>query len=447
MEKELMKNNLFSTQRRLLLAFTVFFFGIPLFLALNIHSRCGIFNYHAEVFGDKAGYFVFLPSSFIYGFDASAFPDSVEYKTGFGFILNRQTGEVFSKYPVGTAVLQSPFFLTAHFLAPLFGYEQNGFSLPYHKAVDIAAVFYLFIGIYFLQKYLRYYFPDKIFVNVMLAFFTYGTNLIYYTTQETGMSHVYSFCLFSILIYYWKRIGVEEKVKMKHIILLSVAAGLIILTRQINVLFLPFVFLIDVKGMKGIQERFLKLYKYIPLMGGIVVICFLPQTLYYLYLAGKIYMDLYINESFIYKFSPKILEVLFSFQNGFFPYSPLHLFTIIGILWMVYTRKTNGITLLVLFLFVTYLNASWHSWMLGCAFGNRGFIDFYPLFSLGFFYIVHEIFYGQHRKGIKICAAVLIMFFTYYNFTMGFNYTECWFGETEWDSKEYLRLLSRGLTI
>jgi hypothetical protein len=425
----------------------VFFGGVPLFLAFNIHSRAGIYNYHAEIFGDKAGYYVFLPSTFIYKFDANAFPDSIENKIGKGFKLNHETGKVRSKYAVGVAVLQAPFFLVVHLLAPMLGYEQDGFSIPYHKSIDIAAVFYLFLGIYFLQKYLRYYFPNKLFVLISLVFFTYGTNLIYYATQETGMSHVYSFCLFAVLLYYWKRISDSDKVKIKHIVVLSVATGFILLTRQANILLLPFVFLIDIKGVKDIQKQFFKLYKYIPLVFSITFICFLPQIIYYFYLSGKPYVDLYEDESFIYKFSPKIIQIWFSLCNGFLIYNPIHLVTIAGFLWMIYNRVLNGRTLLGLFLFVTYMNASWWSWMLGCGFGHRGFVDFYPLFSIGFLYVLHEIFYNQDRRSVKIAVAILVALLTYYNFSMGFHYPGCWYGQTDWDYKEYIRLLSSGLTF
>lgn len=447
MKKLLLNFNLFIAKNKNSILMIVFFGGLPLFLTLNIHSRSGIYNHHAEIFADKAGYYVFLPSAFIYKFDANAFPDSVDYKTGNGFELMHETGKIRSKYPVGTAVMQSPFFWGAHLLAPLLGYAQDGFSIPYHRSIDIAAVFYFFLGIYFIRKYLNYYFTNNLFVLISLIFFTYGTNLIYYTTQETGMSHVYSFCLFAVLLYYWKKISESDSVKIEHVVILSVSIGLILLTRQANALLLPFVFLMGIKKIKDIEKQFFKLYKYIPLLFAGAIICFLPQIIYYFYFSGKPYLDLYEGESFIYRFSPKIIEVLFSFCNGFLIYNPIHLITITGFLWMIYNRVLNGRTLLVLFLFITYMNASWHSWMLGCGYGHRGFVDFYSLFAIGFTYVMHKVFYSQHKKSIKITIAVFVVSLTYYNFTMGFFYPGCWYGQTEWDYKEYIRLVSSALTL
>jgi hypothetical protein len=432
------------TGRSLVAWLLIFFAGIPLFLAFNLHSRCGIYNYHAEIFADKAGYYVYLPSTFIYDFDARSFPDSIVQKTGGGFNLGKKKGKVITKYSSGVAVMQSPFFLGAHALARPLGYEANGFSLPYHKAIDIAAVFYLFWGIYFLQKFLRYYIDNKFFVGLSLLILTYGTNLIYYATQETGMSHIYSFFLFSLFLYYWKRIMISSKVKIKHIIILSFTIGIILLVRQINLLFLPFVFLIDLKGIDDLKSRFIKLYKYLPIIALIATVCLLPQICYYMYLSGKPYMYSYGNESFVYKFSPKILEVCFAFENGFFTYNPIHVFTIVGIFWMIYQRNANGRTLLCLFLFITYLNAAWWSPLLGCGYGHRGFVEFYPLFSLAFLTILYKLLYDG-KSLTKTFTVIVLGIFIFYNFKLGLRYDGCWYGKDSWDYAEYIRFVSSSI--
>jgi len=439
-----LNNSIFFTGKKPLMWLILFFAGLPFFLAFNRHSRSGIFNYKSEIFSDKAGYYVYLPSLFIYNFDAKEFPDSIVKNTGGGFNLNLEKGKVITKYSAGVAVLETPFFLIAHGLANFFGYEANGFSIPYHKAIDIAAVFYLFWGIYFLQKFLRYYINDKFYIGVSLLLLTYGTNLIYYATQETGMSHIYSFFLFSVLIYYWKRIVVSEFVKLKHIIILSFAAGLIILVRQTNLLFLPFVFIWDLKGITDIANRFKKLYKYFPIIIAIVALCVTPQILYYLYLSGKPFMYSYVNESFVYKYSPKIIRVWFAFENGFFTYNPIHIITISGIGWMIYKGLVNGKILLALFLGITYLNAAWWWPMLGCGFGHRGFVEFYPLFSLAFLYGTYNLFYNNSLS-IKIITSFLLLIAVYYSFGLGFKYDGCWYGKNCWDSHEFVRFVYQSL--
>lgn len=87
------------------------FAGAMLFLAMNRHSRSGLFNYHSEIWGDKAGYYVYLPAALKYGFDPAAFPDSMDVKTGYGFRLDSAQGTVVTKYFYGTALMQLPFYL------------------------------------------------------------------------------------------------------------------------------------------------------------------------------------------------------------------------------------------------------------------------------------------------------------------------------------------------
>lgn len=135
---------------------------VLVFAALNRHSRSIPYTYSSQVMSDKAGYYVYLPALFLYQFKAQDFPAKVDSLTGSGFYLNLKNNKVHSKYPVGTAVLISPFFLTAHLFVTLSGGLADGFSMPYQNAINLAAVFYLLLGIYFLNRFLLNYFSQKI---------------------------------------------------------------------------------------------------------------------------------------------------------------------------------------------------------------------------------------------------------------------------------------------
>ncbi|MBK6858838.1 MAG: hypothetical protein IPG95_00905 [Saprospiraceae bacterium] len=118
-------------------------------LALNRHSKAGLYNYHSEIYADKAGYNVYLPATFIYSFNANAFPDSIDIKTGNGFRLDKTNNKVITKYPYGVALLQAPFWLIAYFIDR----DKTGYSKIFHSAVDVSAVFYLLIGIFLFIKF------------------------------------------------------------------------------------------------------------------------------------------------------------------------------------------------------------------------------------------------------------------------------------------------------
>ncbi|MFY8021785.1 MAG: hypothetical protein ACOVP1_11325, partial [Bacteroidia bacterium] len=313
-----------------------------LFATLNLHSRSGEFNYHSEIFSDKAGYQVYLPALFIYHFNATEFPDSVEFKTGEGFVLNRTSNKIFTKYPSGVALMQSPFFIGAHVYCKLFYPEQaSGYSRPYHYASDIAAVVYVLLGLICLFLFLTHYYDEKT-VAYSVLIFLFGTNLFYYATKETGLSHAYSFFLCAAWLLVYKKLIAQENYSTKQLIFLAVLSGLIILVRQINLVFLPFFIFLDSSNLNTVWERIKKIgLKRIILLFIIIGIVMSPQIAYNFYCFNSPFAYSYGNESFIYKFNPQFNRVLFSFENGLFAMNPIHIFTVIG-MFLLIRKKENG---------------------------------------------------------------------------------------------------------
>jgi hypothetical protein len=117
--------------------------------------------------------------------------------------VNKEENRVETKYTYGVALLQLPFFLIADGITVVSGeFPRDGFSYYYQKAINFAAAFYLSLGLFILFLALKVYFnyKNKIVFATLVALFL-GTNLYYYGIIETGMSHIYSFFLFSCLIY------------------------------------------------------------------------------------------------------------------------------------------------------------------------------------------------------------------------------------------------------
>ncbi len=409
--------------------------GIMLFATLNIHRQSKVFDYHSEIFADKAGYYVYLPSLFIYDFNPQKFPDSVDVKTGFGFKLTEE--KIFTKYPTGVAILQSPFFLIAHLYSKLNNYPSDGFGVPYHKAIDISAIFYLMLGLLFLFKFLKNYFNEKI-VLISLTILLLGTNLYYYATAESGLSHVYSFFLISLFLFYYKKFISNSSHKLA--LILVVIVGFIFIVRPINIfLMLPILFL-DYVDFKEFINRFkLGLMAY--------VWCFLlflliisPQIIYYLYISNSIVFYSYGNESFIYKYSPKILKVLFAFENGWITNNPIQLFTLSGFIYMLSKKIKNAWVCVVLFVVITLTYASWWSTQLGCGLGHRGYVEFYAVFSMPLAYIIQYIL-NINIVWKKYLILMFIFVCVIVNIKLIYTFDGCWFGKSAWDYTEFYKLL------
>jgi len=194
-------------------------FGFMLWMAFNRNWRFGFYNYHDELWADKAGYHVFLPATFIYHWDARLFPVDIEARTGGGFELDEWRNGINTKYPPGVALMRLPFFLAAHAWAKISGVRADGFSAPYHAASIFAGVFYAVTGLWIFWRFLLYYFRKDV-AWIGISGLLTGTNLWYYVVEEPGLSHVYSFFLVALLLWELKRFSLSEQ--MRHLILAGV---------------------------------------------------------------------------------------------------------------------------------------------------------------------------------------------------------------------------------
>jgi len=416
---------------------------ITMLLALlinNRHHKSGTFNWMTPLWADQAGYYVYLPGLFIYHFDAKSFPEKIEEKTGFGFSLDLEKNKVISRYTCGTAILQAPFFLIIHALAGILDQPQDGFSGIYHKVPDLAALFYCILGLFFLRKFLLFYYRNRtVWFTILTLFF--GTNLYYYAIDSTGMSHIYSFALFALVAWLTRMIlSGETKRTYLYLICWSLIFALIVLIRPSNILLFPFLFCLDCNSSAEFIRRVKRFLSFrvilILLVSSFVV--FLPQFLYWKYVFGSYITDSYQGFGFSNWKSPKILELWFSPNNGLFLYSPLYLAFIAGLLLMIKHKIKNGWVILITFLVATYIFASWFIFSFGCGFGSRNYVEFLVLFSLPLGYIYSLI--PEFRIGKRYLIILLIFGLSIFNLRLVYTYNRCFQGG-DWNFQEYVSFL------
>ena len=284
------------------------FIVVTLFLAFNKHSKSQNYSYQSELWADKAGYYVYLPLAFKYSFNANELPDSIEVKTGNGFKVDLNDNKLKTKYSCGVAILQTPFYLLADALAEPLGFKANGFSKIYNWSINIAAVFYLFLGMFYLKKYLLFSFKESVVYLALLALFL-ATNLYYYAIDETGMSHVYSFSLFAIYLYLLQSTRFLKNINFWKVLIFGIITGMIILIRPTNILFLTTYFFLSINTKDEIVERLKRLFSFkviIPIVLGVVLV-FIPQLLYWKYTYGSVINYSYGNEGFNWG-APQLLK-------------------------------------------------------------------------------------------------------------------------------------------
>jgi hypothetical protein len=407
-----------------------------LFLTFNIHSKSDIFNYHSEIWGDKAGYYVYLPAAFIYSFDASRFPSGIDSLTGNGFKLDPASKKVFTKYTCGVALMMSPFFLVTHELTGILDAPADGFSLPYHRMINIAAVVYLMFGLILWYRFLRNYYPRTVSLWV-ITFLFLGTNLYYYAVAETGMSHVYSFFLLSLYLFSSRRLFSSQNRSTPWTLITALAAAMIVVVKPVNIIFLPVALFLDTPSGSDLRNRSLLLFQWKTMLLAVLVvlIILLPQAIYWYHTYGRLMVYTYAGEGFVNLARPRVLEYLFSTNNGLLLYNPILLFGFTGLVMMLARRRSNGWILLVMLVVILYLFSSWWSWHFGCGYGNRSFTEYIALLALPFGYLVNVI-RNDPRRGRRYLFFFLVGLLIFVNLKMIYSWDGCWYGGT-WDWKNF----------
>ena len=412
----------------------ILFFGLFIFLSLNWHSHTRKFTYQSEIWADRAGYHVYLPAAFDYHFDPAAFPEGISERTGNGFHLDSIPGRVITKYPSGEAMLRIPFYLVGKALRASDDPLGAGFTLVDHAMVDIAASFYGAAGLLLLFWTLKNRIRRSVALVTVFAILT-GTNLLFYLIGYPGMSHVYSFFLFSAFLFILDRSS-RSTPSSTHTFLLGILTGLIIVTRPTNILFVPIAFLVTASSWADLKEHakgFLGTRTILLFTIGALLMC-LPQMAYWQYAFGSMVKWSYGEEGFTNALNPEVIPVLFSPHNGLFTYSPI--VALILIAGVVHRRamKMPVLGAWVAFLIVSYISASWFVWTFGCGYGSRNFVEYGAIFAIPLGYLLDRNYKGHRLVSILVLACCLV------SMKLTFSSDICWFGE-DWDWERYFHFI------
>lgn len=340
---------------------------------------------------DVHSYYAYLPLVFIYN-DIQIIKDKYVFKNLAGkdndyywfWPSKTKEGNNVIKTTCGLSIMYSPFFFIAHLVTPLTHHPADGFSPPYKQFLLLAALFYFFIGLYFLVKILRLYeFKDKtIFLTILLI--GLGTNLLGYSSQSGTMPHVYGFCLFSGFIYNtikWYKTGA-----VKHVIYLGLLFGLITLIRPTNGVIVLFFLFYNITSFADIKNRLLLFKnKFFVLLLTLPLTLFVwaPQFWYWKIVSGNFMYYSYGDESF-YFLDPRIIEGLFSFRKGWLVYTPMMIFAIVGIFFLKNKAKETKNAIIIFTTINLYIIFSWWCWWYGGSFGQRTIIASYALLAIPF---------------------------------------------------------------
>lgn len=333
---------------------------------------------------DAKGYYAYLPAIFIYNDLNFSFFDEIEkekyYNENLFYDYRAFVNESYiSKYYAGTALVQFPFFLFAHGLSIATNNDPDGYSKFYMISVNLAALFWLLVGLIFLNLNLKnFQISDKIGALILLTA-VFGTNLFYYSISEPGMSHVYSFAFISMFIYYASQYF--STFRPVNILILALLLGFIVLIRPVNgliVFIFPFVAGSKAVFYLGIQQIF-KPIKFL-IAGMFIFLGIISiQLIYYKSATGSFFIYSYLGEGFNF-LNPHLFEILFSFKKGLFVYTPIYLLSLLGCTYLWENKRFMFWSWLAFFFLITYVFSSWSNWWYGGSFSSRVYVEYIPLF-------------------------------------------------------------------
>ncbi len=292
---------------------------LSIVLLCSANIQWGNNNWKSIIGADGKGYYAYLPAAFIYHDMNFSFFDTIENKypnpnTYYDYRVIYE-GKVADKYFAGTALAMMPFFFIAHLLSNLIGLDADGYSKIYFVFINLAGLFYLFIGLYYLKKLLKQFNFAEGLISFVLISITFGTNLFYYAVREPSMSHIYSFAFITLFICFSR--NYFQSPSKRLLFVLAALLGIIVLVRPVNglvVLISPFIAADKTRFLVGL--KFLK-QEIISSLGAAFIFFSIVsiQLIIYKIQTGSLWIDSYGNEQFNWT-DPHPISFLFSYRKG-----------------------------------------------------------------------------------------------------------------------------------
>jgi hypothetical protein len=371
------------------------------YLLVSINVNFGKNKWQDVLESDAWGYYAYLPAVFIYHdlhfnfyqkiMQEGYFEERLAYEYRVG-----NDGKVANKYFCGTALAISPFYLGAHCISAILGYPQDGYNRIYILSVNIAAIFYTILGLFFLSKILNFYTNKQWSLLIVLLAMAFGTQLFYYSFGEPGMSHVYSFCFVNLFL--WKIKNWFENRGENDLLIAAFALGIVFLIRPFNILILliiPFM----AGNWYNLKARFIFYFnnKQLLLKSMAVFISIASiQSVFYYRQTGHLWVDSYPGEDFNF-LKPHVVEILFSFKKGLFVYTPLVLMAHLSLYYIWKQSRYMVLSYVLFFSILTYMMSSWWIWYYGGSFSLRAYIEYFGVFAILLVILLNQIkFYKLH---------------------------------------------------
>ncbi len=335
--------------------------------------------------GDGRGYYDYLPTLFIHktvdfkrAFEYEKATQPLEYM---GHNFHKVNDVYINKFPVGTALMILPFYLVAYIISVAVSLPADGYSILFQYAVALAALWWLWVGVFFLRKLLKSFAISETTILVVVLGMILGSNLFHYAFIDVAFSHVYSFAVITAILYSSRRVFLNQGAAWVY--LSAFLFGLIVLIRPVNglvILAVPLLADSFTDFVKRAQEVFGS-FKMIPGLLLMFVMGILPQLVINYLQTGSPIVYGYQGEGFNF-LRPHVVDFLFGFKKGWFVYTPVMLLLIPSFRALWKKSKFHFWSFLLFLLILVYVFSSWWNWYYGDGFGMRPMVEYEGLLAL-----------------------------------------------------------------
>lgn len=357
--------------------FREYYWLIPVILFMVIFNS-------TYVVADGVAYYVILKSLVHY---QSLDLEHIQYFNQFvPYVkLNPITDRYTTFVPFGVALFSLPFYLLSDFVNNFFHYKDTfyislqGDTLIHTASITLASNFYTVLMLIMLYHILIEKYSKKASIFVILATY-FGTSIIAYSSWIGYYSHSFSAFTATLVLYAWTKINTERRFPLTGFLI-----GVSGMVRYSNsLLLLPFLFL-------TCNKRSYRNFIYI--LSGFLI-SFSLVLIYNHIQYGNIFETAYQANYRSTQYEIKEIlpvytwDVLFSLKRGIIWWSPIVIFSIIGLTASMIkngVRKVDGLVATSAIAIVIFVLAigSFPVWWGAWSFGQRYSTILFPFFVIG----------------------------------------------------------------
>jgi hypothetical protein len=318
---------------------------------------------------------------------------------------------------IGTAIMETPFFLVAHGIAlglqrAGFDVAANGYSLVYGVVVGLATPWFGMCGLIMCYRLARTVCGQSAGLLATLGIWL-SSALAFFMFFWVGWPHPFALFWTAFFLLLWQR--TRKHREPKQWILLGVLLGMAGLTQPPAVLVALFPIGEGVRlGISCRRQRtWQNLFSFVRgllLCALVSVLVFSPQLSLWRGTSGHWFSAPYadVGDSFNWA-RPRLVAMLFdTARHGLFAWTPLLLPALLGQFLLFRRDRLLAWTTLLFSALSLYCYACWSIWWCGVGFSNRFFIPLTPVFVLGLAALLNAL----HHKHIpwKWLSGALLLF-------------------------------------